>query len=190
MQKDGLKDIPKSELEQAAQFAAPDPKAILDSAQTADISQLKISEDASTEAVKKYFNEVHRLAYTEAFRNVRETDIIPFIKFLKFNSPDELKNIDPVLDAITSGISSLNNLSVPRGYEDFTIKELNFFYKIKRADEILRQADKDLIKATAIVRPRFDLEDELNNFHSEYKRILLDKGIKFNPSEEGYKLFP
>lgn len=188
LEEGGLKDISKSDLGQVADYAIPDPKAILGDIKVSK-DQIKTSSQNDPASVKKYFNELHRLAYEEAFKGVTETDLIPFIRYLKTENPKELAGMDPAMAAIEKSILAVKNLAAPKGYESFAVTELEFFLKIRRADEILREADKDLIKAVAIVKSRFQMEDDLNAFHAAYKKVLSEKGIVFGPSEPAAKIF-
>lgn len=188
LEEGGLKDISKSDLGQVANYAIPDAKAIIGNikASNADIKILNQNDHAS---VKKYFNEVYRLAYQEAFRGVTETDITPFIKYLKTENPKELETMGPAMNAMDKGIEAMKTIPVPKGYETFATTELTFFLRIKRADEIIRQADKDLIKAMSVIKSRFQMEDDLNAFHSAYFKVLTENGIIFGESDLGAKIF-
>jgi len=188
LEENGLADISKSDLEGIAGFI-PNPEAILGETARISASDLKISDKNDASSVKKYFNELHHLAYESAFAGITEGDITSFIKFLETENSGELEKIDPVINAFGKSIDAIKNLPTPKGYENFALTEANILSRMKRADEIIRNADKDLLAAVAVIKARFAMEEELNAFHQEFKKTLSEKGIIFSPTDKGYKFF-
>ena len=167
----------------------PDAKTVLGDIPSVTKSNLAISDASDIASVKKYFNDLHKLAYEDAFAEIKIGDLEALAQYLKTNNPDDLKNIDPVIDAFGKSIAAMENLPVPSGYENFATRELEILSKMKRADEILRNADQDPLAAMVVLKTRFSLEEELKSFHQDFKKNLSKDGIIFKSADKAYKFF-
>ena len=152
-------------------------------------SALTIIPDSDITTVKKYFNDFYYVAYEKPLEKVKATDLEALYNYSKTADVNELNKIDAVIAAVDQAIVAIKNLPVPKGYEDFALREIDIFMRTKRVDEILRNADKDPLSAAAVTKTRFALVEELNSCSATYKENLAKKGITFDANEKGYQLF-
>lgn len=183
-----LKSITPDELKKI-QSSLPGAQNVLGDIATVARSELSVFEANNPSLVKKYFNDLYEQAYKNVFYKLTESDIGALLKYAKSENPRDLESIDEMIMAFDESMAIIKNLPVPNGYEEFTIRELDFLSRMRRADEILRNADKDPIAALSVLEARVSLEDEARSFHQDYKKILAQKGITFGPADYAYNLF-
>lgn len=172
----------------AIQNYLPSGEEILGQVPKVNTRELHISEDTRPEAVKNYFNQVY-LVYEKNLLTLPEDDLAIVARAFQNENFSELGKIDSILLAFDKSISEIKKISVPKGLENFALKELNYLLKTRRAVEILRNAGADPLAAMAILQLRVSLMSEVNNFHQDTKKELLKNGISFESGEGGYILF-
>ncbi|MEK9166408.1 MAG: hypothetical protein AAB846_01610 [Patescibacteria group bacterium] len=152
----------------------PDKNKILGQVPEITSADLVIAGENDPASVKKYFASVYAV-YEKTVVPLKEDDLQILMEYLRQNKPEELNKIDNILHQLDLSIAGIKKIPVPAGYENYTVKEVNYAAKTKRAVEIIRHADTDPISAMAVLEFRYDLLTEIRAFHQNYGKELQTK---------------
>ena len=157
----------------------PSKESILASAGAVTAADLAISEKNDALHVKEYFAAVFAVyeKYLLKFKTGEDLEILQ--KALGGETLSELARLDPAIAALEQSFQEIKGMPVPRGYEDFAVRELNYLLKSRRLAEIIRGADQDPLLAMAVLEPRIDLTREIRNFHRDMGKFLAEKNIAY-----------
>ncbi len=183
-----LKSISPDDLKNIKDYL-PNPENILGNLPKVAARDLKTSSANDSASVKKYFNDFYEQVYDNVFHKLTVSDIGQLLNFSKSGNPNDLAPIEDIMAVFEESIAVIKSLPVPEGYEEFPIGEIDFFMQMKRADEFLRNANKDPLAALIVLQPRILMEEKLNKFHNDFKAKLFQEGIIFEASDKGSKLF-
>lgn len=173
----------------ASEIAWINPESVIDAIPVSlKQSDLVISPQNDATSVKKYFNSVYAV-YTKTFLTLEEGDLLILARTLEEKNFDELKKMDKVIVAIDESFKGVKKIPVPKGYENFALKELRYLAQTKYIVENLKTVETDPLNALAMIQARLKIMDEVRKFHQDTGQELADKGITFNPQEGGYTLF-
>lgn len=150
--------------------------------------ELQISSQNDPAAVKKYFNQVYGV-YEKTFLTLKKDDIAILAQALANEDLSGIGKIDEVIYAFEESFRQVKKIPVPKSEEDFALAELNYLLKSKRLVEIIRNADRDPLRALAVLDGRIKLMKEIKKFHNATGQNLSEKGISFGPKEGAYRLF-
>lgn len=151
-------------------------------------SDLVISEKNDLASVKSYFNQIYSV-YEDAFLKLPKDDVAIFFEALANKNFSGIEKIDDVLKAFDKSLGEVKKIPVPKGYENFAVRELNYLLKSRRVAEILRNAEKDPLAALLVASLRLSLLNEIREFHKSTSKELTGNGIIFSKGEGGYKFF-
>ncbi|MBI4032214.1 hypothetical protein HY374_00740 [Candidatus Berkelbacteria bacterium] len=156
--------------------------------ETVKANELAVSPASGTEAVRTYFNAVYDV-YAATLVKLPADDLAILVLAVQANDFSKLGQIDAVIAALDQSIRQVKALAVPKGYEEFAVRELNYLLRTRRLVSLFRRADQDPLAAMIAAQLRVDLMGEVRKFHEETGRALAAKGITFDTSESGYQLF-
>ena len=183
----GLKNISQSDLEGVASYL-PDAEALLPDPIRLTSADIIISEKNDSLAVKNYFNKLFKI-YEKTFFALKEGDDAIIQRAIREGNLQELEQMDPVLAALEQSFNEAKKLAVPRGYEDFALKELGYLHRSKQILEKIRNANRDPLAALILLPRRVELMREIHSFHQETGQLLAARGITYQESEGAYLLF-
>lgn len=183
----GLSNIPLSEIQTAASYL-PQADAIMSDPVKIKVSELRISEKNDSASVKKYFESVFGI-YKKTFFTLKEDDSAILLRVFTNENFSELSALDPIIKAFSDSFSELKKLPVPKGWEGFAITELENLARSQQFIEKFRNSGSDPMATLILLPKRVELQSEMRKFHQDTGKMLIEKGIMFNESEETYILF-
>lgn len=147
-----------------------------------------VLEENRPEDVKNYFNSLYGV-YEKTFLTIEKDDVKILSEAISDNNFSKLSQIDNIIASFNKSFEEVKKIPVPRGWEDFTVQELNYLLRSKKYVELIRNVDKDPLAALLALKERLLLMDEIRSFHKKTSGDLLSAGISFSPEEGGYKFF-
>lgn len=151
-------------------------------------SDLLISNNSGKEAVKTYFNSVYAV-YEKTFNTLKKNDLEILNAALQEQDFSRLDELNEVIGAFQNSFAGVKKIPVPRGYEDFAVRELNYLQQSKQIVESFKKAELDPFLVVVAAPKRIKLVEEIRKFHIETGQILTQRGIVFRPNEGGYIFF-
>ena len=163
----------------------PSKESILDSVPHVKVSDLIVSENNDPAHVKEYFSGVFAVYEKRLLKFKPDEDLEILQRALTSEKFGELVKLDHEIAALEQSFWEVKNIPVPRGYENFAIRELNYLLKSRRMTEIIRNADTDPLLAMAALEPRINLGVEFVVFRRDIGKFLADKGIAYSGERWG-----
>ena len=153
---------------------------------TVSPKELAVSPANDADTVRRYFNAVYDV-YAATLVKLPVDDLAILVLAVQANDFSKLGQIDAVIGALDQSIRRVKKIAVPKGYEDFTLAELNYLLRTKHLVSLLRRADQDPLAAMIAAQLRVNLMAEIKKFHEDTAKLLASKGISFSTAEGGYQ---
>lgn len=159
-------------------------------AQAASVKRSDIRTAAANDpaAVKQYFNAVYAV-YAAYLVPLPRDDIGILSQALDTQDYSRLSELNSIAYALGRSFEEIQAIPVPRGYEEFAVRELNYILKTKKGVEVLARLDRDPAAAALMYPARLKLRRQVGIFHWLISATLTARGITFNPGEGGYAYF-
>lgn len=155
-------------------------KSILDSAPKINESILKKELVNSLENIQNYLQNFERIWKNNIDPLEKELDIA--ITAFQKQDYSDLPKLEKNVAAYQKTIDEIKLLPAPASIWNFHVEILNFLYKIKLSAELMKEAEKDPLKAMLAIKDRLDLNNKLNLFLKESQEKIT-KEIKESVSK-------
>lgn len=157
----------------------PSKESILASVPQVKASDLVVSPTNDAAHVKEYFAAVFAVYEKHLLKFKPNEDLEILQRALTSEDMSELAKLDPAITALEESFREVKSIPVPRGYEDFAVKELSYLLRSRRMAEIIRNADTDPLLVMAILELRIDSPAEIADFHRQTGKLLTNEKIAY-----------
>lgn len=155
---------------------------------TVSLSELRVINDSSNQAIKNYFNALAGV-YAQYIFTLQKDDLQLFQEILESQDITRFNELDIYTHAVDQSVPELKKISVPQILAAFHKKEIDFFLRSKAEVEILKNTDNDPLAVLITLPRRIETKKALHEFHiKEIKEWLKEKNIIFNETEKGVLL--
>ena len=151
------------------------------------INDLKVSNDNSPAALKKYGNELGTV-FEEYLKLKLPDELLIVARAVSSGDQGELQKLDQIISANKKLIEKHLAMSVPQKASSVHLKLVNHYQTITAAIENMKRAISDPLTGTiAISRYKKELKP-LNDTMTELKNFFINNKVIFEPDEPG-KIF-
>jgi hypothetical protein len=147
---------------------------------------ISITEDTSTESLRKYGNDVAAVFKNYAIMSKNEGVIVR--DSLEKQKPEMLKELDPIINSYGNILKYLRLVTVPRTVKDTHLELINSVSKLLFSVQAMRQAYEDPL--VSLVGAGYFAE-AIPNFRDAYvkmSQIFKERHIGYDVTEPGYIL--
>lgn len=151
---------------------------------TVSLSELRVINDSSEQAIKNYFNALAAV-YEKYIFPLQKDDIVLFQEILDSQDITRFEELDVYLQAIDRAVPELKKISVPQIRAEFHKKEIEYILKSRAQIAVMRNTDNDPLAAMIAIPRRIELKKEISEFHrKEINEFLQSRNMVFAPQEK------
>lgn len=155
-------------------------KSILDGAPKVNESGLKKNPVNSLENIQAYLQNFEKIWKNNIAPLEKELDIT--VTAFQEQNYSDLPKLEKNIAAYQKTIDEIKLLFAPASVWNFHVGILDFLYKIKLSAELMKEAEKDPLKAMLAIKDRLDLNNKLNAFLGTFQEKIA-KEVKESVSE-------
>ncbi len=151
-------------------------------------TQIHATDDNSPEAIKVYLN-----AIVESYQTNIAKEHDPLLIFASIVQKDNFDSFlylfDPIILGYENYIQTVKATPVPSSLKEYHLQFLNNLLKIKTAVTAFRNADTDIVKASAMIKHYQAALIDDQDIGSKIQQLLLTRDIHFNDTDPAKKEF-